>query len=170
MSTSPRLVSKPPGRRWGHQAFVLREDPGGSGDFFVLLVDSVHHDGLTLPGGSAEQDELPHLAARRHLETQTGLVLPLRTILTVDYSPATDDLPEGLDFVYPGGVVTPRQAGAVRPYQPPQGVRALHWVAQAKLHRVMADDQYRRVEDAWDAWEHGAGLPLLIRGVPVPVG
>ncbi|MFD8755043.1 NUDIX domain-containing protein [Kitasatospora sp. NPDC059577] len=161
--------SKPPGRRSGQQVFVLREDPQGSGDFFVLLVDSVHHDGLTLPGGSAEQNELPHLAARRHLETQTGLVLPLRTILTVDYSPAAD-LPEGIDFVYAGGVVTSRQAGAVRPHRPPQDVCALHWVPQAKLYRVMADDQHRRVEDAWDAWEHGASLPLLIRGVPVPVG
>ncbi|GHF82747.1 hypothetical protein GCM10018790_70590 [Kitasatospora xanthocidica] len=161
--------SKPPGRRSGQQVLVLREDPGGSGDFFVLLVDSVHQDGLTLPGGSAEQNELPHLAARRHLETQTGLVLPLRTILTVDYSPAAE-LPEGLDFVYAGGVVTSRQAGAVRPHQPPQDVRALHWAPQAKLRRVMTDHQYRRVEDAWDAWEHGAGVPLLVRGVPVPVG
>ncbi|MFJ8623509.1 NUDIX domain-containing protein [Kitasatospora sp. NPDC093550] len=161
--------SKPPGRRSGQQVFVLREDPKGSGDFFVLLVDSAHHDGLTLPGGSAEQNELPHFAARRHLETQTGLVLPLRTILTVDYSPACE-LPEALDFVYAGGVVTARQAGAVRPHQPPTGIRALHWVPQPKLRRVMADDQLRRVEDAWDAWEHGAGLPLLIRGVPVPVG
>ncbi|WP_051711125.1 NUDIX domain-containing protein [Streptomyces sp. NRRL S-350] len=161
--------SKPPGRRSGHQVLALREDPGGSGDFFVLLVDFAHQDGLTLPGGSAEQNELPHLAARRHLETQTGLVLPLRTILTVDYSPAAE-LPEALDFVYAGGVVTSRQAGAIRPHQPPEGIRALHWAPQAKLRRVMADDQYRRVEDAWDAWEHGAGLPLLIQGVPVPVG
>ncbi|MEV7774546.1 NUDIX domain-containing protein [Kitasatospora sp. NPDC086791] len=163
------LIGKPPVRRSIQQVFVLREDPGGSGELFVLLVDSVHHDGLTLPGGSAEQDELPHLAARRHLETQTGLVLPLRTILTVDYSPAAD-LPESLDFVYAGGVVTPRQAGAVRPHHPSQGIRALHWVPQPKLRRVMADDQYRRVEDAWDAWDHGAGLPLLVRGVPVPLG
>ncbi|MEU9042954.1 MULTISPECIES: NUDIX hydrolase [unclassified Kitasatospora] len=161
--------SRPPGRRSGQQVFVLREDPGGSGDFFVLLVDSVHDDGLVMPGGSAEQNELPHLAARRHLETQTGLVLPLRTILSVDYSPA-GELCEGLDFVYAGGVVTSRQAAAVRPHRPPEDVRALHWVPQHKLHRVMTDDQYRRVEDAWDAWEHGAGLPLLVRGVPVPVG
>ncbi|GAB7188882.1 NUDIX hydrolase [Kitasatospora sp. Ki12] len=49
-------------------------------------------------------------------------------------------------------------------------VRALHWAPQAKLRTVMTDHQYRRVEDAWDAWEHGAGVPLLVRGVPVPVG
>lgn len=162
-------MAKPPVRRSGQQIFALREDPGGSGEFFVLLADPVYKDGLTLPGGSAEQDELPHLAARRHLETETGLVLPLRTILTIDYVPAAK-FPEGLNFVYAGGVVTPQQADAVRHHQPPEEIRALHWMPQSKLHDAMAPDQYRRVQDAWDAWEHGAGLPLLVSGVPVPVG
>ena len=120
-------------------------------------------------GGSAEQDELPHLAARRHLETETGLVLGLRTVLTIDYVPAAE-FPEGVDFVYAGGMLTPAQAETVRRHQPPADIRGLHWVPQAKLREVMADDQYRRVDDAWDAWEHGVGLPLLIQGVPVPVG
>ncbi|MFF2144012.1 NUDIX domain-containing protein [Kitasatospora sp. NPDC058190] len=162
-------MTKPPVRRSGQQVFVLREDPDGSDEFFVLLVDPVYRDGLTLPGGSAEQDELPHLAARRHLETETGLALSLRTILTIDYVPAAR-FPEGVNFVYAGGMVTPQQVETVRRHQPPEEIRGLHWVPQSKLRDVMADDQHRRAEDAWDAWEHGAGLPLLIRGVPVPVG
>ncbi|MFJ7275695.1 NUDIX domain-containing protein [Kitasatospora sp. NPDC098663] len=162
-------MSKPPARRSGQQAFVLGEDPDGSHDLSALLVDPVYTSGLTLPGGSAEQDELPHLAARRHLETETGLVLPLRTILTADYVPAAE-FPEDLNLVYAGGMLTPRQADIVRRHKPPQAIRALHWVPRHRLRDVMADDQYRRVADAWDAWEHGAGLPLLIQGVPVPVG
>lgn len=162
-------MSKPPARRSGQQIFALREDPGGSGDLLVLLVDPVYMDGLILPGGSAEQDELPHLAARRHLETETGLVLPLRTILTIDYMPAAE-FPEGLNLVYAGGMLTPQQAQAATNHQPPDELRALHWVPRHQLRDVMAEDQCRRVEDAWDAWEHGDGLPLLVRGVPVPVG
>ncbi|MFB7911641.1 NUDIX domain-containing protein [Kitasatospora sp. NPDC056076] len=163
------LKHRPPARRSGHHVFVLTEDPDGSGEPLVLLADPVHQDGFTLPGGSAEQDELPHLAARRHLDTQTGLVLGLRTVLTIDYVPAAE-FPEGLDFVYAGGLVTPQQAQAVRRHEPPGDIRGLHWVPQSRLREVMADDQYRRVDDAWDAWDHGACLPLLIRGVPVPVG
>ncbi|MER7674342.1 NUDIX hydrolase [Kitasatospora sp. NPDC096128] len=163
------LTHRPPARRSGHHVFVLTEDPGGSGEPLVLLADPVHRDGLVLPGGSAEQDELPHLAARRHLETQTGLVLGLRTILTIDYMPAAD-FPEGVDFVYAGGLLTHRQAEAVHRHQPPPEIRGLHWVPQSKLREVTADDQYRRIDDAWDAWDHGASLPLLIQGVPVPVG
>ncbi|MER6303898.1 NUDIX hydrolase [Kitasatospora sp. NPDC001539] len=162
-------MSRPPAQRCGQQVFVLREDPDERDEFLVPLVDSAHRDGLVLPGGSAEQDELPHLAARRHLETQTGLVIALRTILTIDYVPAAK-APEGVNFVYAGGMITPRQAEAVGRHQPPDGIRTLHWVPRSRLREVMADDHDRRVEDAWDAWEHGAGLPLLVRGVPVPVG
>ncbi|MEU1286810.1 NUDIX domain-containing protein [Kitasatospora sp. NPDC005856] len=162
-------MSKPPARRSGQQIFALREGPGGSGELSVLLVDPVYMDGLILPGGSAEQDELPHLAARRHLETETGLVLPLRTILTVDYMPAAE-FPEGLNLVYAGGMLTPQQSLTASHHQPPEELRALHWIPRHQLHDVMAEDQCRRVEDAWDAWEHGDGLPLLVRGVPVPVG
>ncbi|MFD5464807.1 NUDIX domain-containing protein [Kitasatospora sp. NPDC127059] len=162
-------MSRPPARRSGQQVFVLREDPDGSGELLVLLVDPAYRDGMTLPGGSAEQDELPHLAARRHLETETGLVLPLRTILTIDYVPASR-FPEGVNFVYAGGLLSHRQAEAVHRHQPPPDIRGLHWVSQSGLCEVMADDQCRRVEDAWDAWDHGAGLPLLIQGVPIAVG
>ncbi|RKT20203.1 hypothetical protein BX285_4687 [Streptomyces sp. 1114.5] len=164
-----RLMSRPPGRRSVQQVLVLLEYPDEPDEFSALLVDSVHRNGLSLPGGSAEQDELPHLAARRHLETATGLVLSLRTILSVDYVPAAE-FPEGLNFVYAGGMITHRQAEVVRRHQPPDGIRGLHWVPQGRLRDAMTEDQYRRVEDAWDAWEHGAGLPLLVRGVPVPVG
>ncbi|MEV7024868.1 NUDIX hydrolase [Kitasatospora sp. NPDC093558] len=162
------LMRKPPARRLGQQAFVLREDPDGEGELHVLLVDPVYRDGYTLPGGSAEADELPHLAARRHLESETGLTLPLRTILTVDYVPR-DNYPEGLNLVYAGGVATPRQAKAVSAHRPPQNIRALHWIPRHLLDTVMPPDQALRVHDAWDAWEHGAGRPLLLQGIPVPV-
>ncbi|MFE2411568.1 NUDIX domain-containing protein [Kitasatospora sp. NPDC059408] len=162
------IVRKPPARRLGQQAFVLRHSPDGQDELHVLLVDPVYRDGYTLPGGSAEADEPPHLAARRHLETETGLVLPFRTILTVDYV-ARHQYPEGINFVYAGGVVTPRQAKAVNLHRPPPNIRALHWVPRYLLDTVMPPDQALRVHDAWDAWEHGAGRPLLLHGTPVPV-
>ncbi|MET8543061.1 NUDIX domain-containing protein [Kitasatospora sp. NPDC004799] len=163
-----RILTDPPARRSGHQTFALREDPDGSGSLSVLLVEPAYKDGLTLPGGSAEQDELPHHAARRHLETETGLALPLRTILTIDYVPAAR-FPEGLNLVYAGGMLTPQQAVTAARHQPPQEIRALRWVPRHQLRELMTDDQHRRVEDAWDAWEHGDGIPLLVQGIPVPV-
>ncbi|MFB7906397.1 NUDIX domain-containing protein [Kitasatospora sp. NPDC056076] len=162
------IRTTPPGRRSGQQIFVLRKDPDGSEDFQVLLVDPEYRDGLTLPGGHAEANELPHYAARRHLETETGLVLELRVVLTVDYVNAAE-VPEGLNLVWAGGVIRPGQMGAVLAHELPRGIRSLRWAARSRLHALMEPDQKRRVEDAWDAWESGAGRPMLLRGVPIPV-
>lgn len=160
------ITRKPPVRSLGQQALVLHEN--SDFELRVLLVEPVHCDGYTLPGGGSESDELPHLAARRHLESATGLVLPLRTVLTVDYV-TRPDRPEALDLVYAGGIVTLRQAKAMCLYQLPEAVRALHWVPRHQLDAVMEPARARRVHDAWDAWEHGAGRPLLLDGVPVPI-
>ncbi|MER7844204.1 NUDIX domain-containing protein [Kitasatospora sp. NPDC096077] len=161
-------MRKPPGRRSGQQAFVVRKNPDGSGDLEVLLVDPVYKDGMTLPGGSAERDELPHLAARRHLETETGLVLPLRVILAVDYVSAAE-FPEGLNLIWAGGLIGPEQVQVVLAHTPPGEIRGLHWVPRYRLGVELEPDQSRRVHDAWDAWESGAGRPMLLRGVPVPL-
>ncbi|MGW3232489.1 NUDIX domain-containing protein [Kitasatospora sp. NPDC001095] len=144
--------------------FILRETEE---ERQVLLVDPVYMDGFALPGGSAEKDELPHLAARRHTETGTGLVLPLRTILTVDYMPRLE-YPEGLTLVYAGGMLDARQIEVVRRHQPSAEIRGLHWVPRSEVMTVMQPGQALRVLDAWDAWESGHGRPLLLRGVAVP--
>ncbi|MFJ1932589.1 NUDIX domain-containing protein [Kitasatospora sp. NPDC088160] len=162
------IMKNPPGRRLGQQALVLRVDPEGSGRIEALMVDPEYMDGFTLPGGSAEQGELPHFAARRHLETETGLVLPLRSILAVDYVSAAK-FPEGIDLVYSGGLIRPEQNEIVRLHRPPKEIRRLHWVPRSKVATVMNDGQSRRVQDAWDSWEHENHLPLLVNGVSAPV-
>ncbi|MEE1829295.1 NUDIX domain-containing protein, partial [Streptomyces sp. BE20] len=69
LNNLPTILTHPPRRRLGHQALILNRDGA------ILLVATTYRSGLMLPGGSAEADELPHLAARRHTETETGLVL-----------------------------------------------------------------------------------------------
>ncbi|MCX5210073.1 hypothetical protein OG689_12340 [Kitasatospora sp. NBC_00240] len=64
MFSLPRILTDPPGRRLGHQALILNRHGA------VLLIGTTYKEGLLLPGGSAERNELPHLAARRHVETR----------------------------------------------------------------------------------------------------
>ncbi|WP_316529314.1 hypothetical protein [Kitasatospora brasiliensis] len=149
------MSTNPPARHSIHQAFALREDPDRPGELSVLLISPAHESSLTLPGGPAEQHELPHHAARRHLESSTSLVLPLRTILSIDYTP------EALTLIYAGGMLTPQQASIASLHRP------VHWVPRHKLRDVTTPDHHHRIEDAW---EHGDGLPLLIQGTPVPIG
>ncbi|MFB6894337.1 NUDIX domain-containing protein [Kitasatospora sp. NPDC056327] len=155
----PALLTTPPRRRHGHQALVLNRDGA------VLLVATTYRTGLTLPGGSAEADELPHHAARRHTETETGLVLPLHTVLATDHVPA-HHLPEGINFVHWGGHLTPAQETTVAHHRPPATITGLHWLHPAHLHHAMTPDQHRRTTHALEALARGLHLPLLLRGTP----
>ncbi|MDY0816381.1 NUDIX domain-containing protein, partial [Kitasatospora purpeofusca] len=129
------------------------------------LIGTAHTSGLTLPGGPAEADELPHHAARRHTDTQTGLVLPLRTILATDHTP-TQLLPEALHFVHWGGRLTPTQETTVARHRPPHTVTAVHWLHRAQLADAMHPDHHHRTTHALDALTRGTHLPFLLRGTP----
>ncbi|WP_406193545.1 NUDIX domain-containing protein [Kitasatospora sp. NBC_01560] len=155
----PEILTSPPRRRLGHHALVLNREGA------VLLVGTTFTDGYVLPGGSAERNELPHLAARRHTETATGLVLPLHAVLAADHTDARL-LPEAIDFVHWGGRLTSAQEAVVARYRPPDQVVGLYWVRQDRLADVMAADQHRRLTQALDALSRGAHLPFLLRGIP----
>ncbi|WP_380286302.1 NUDIX domain-containing protein [Kitasatospora purpeofusca] len=134
-------------------------------DDAILLVGTAYRSGLMLPGGSAEANELPHLAARRHTETDTGLVLPLRHILATDYIDAKH-LPEGVNFVYWGGRLTPAQESIVARHRPPHTITAVHWLHATQLPDAMPPEQHHRITHALAALARGAHLPLLLRGTP----
>ncbi|MER6360284.1 NUDIX hydrolase [Kitasatospora sp. NPDC001527] len=157
--TLPALLTHPPRRRLGQQTLILNRDGA------VLLVATTYKTGLILPGGSAEANELPHLAARRHTETETGLALPLRHILATDYVDARN-LPEGINFVYWGGRLTSSQEDIVARHQPPATITALHWLHPHQLPDAMAPDQHRRTTHALTALTRGIHLPFLLRGTP----
>ncbi|MFF2660286.1 NUDIX domain-containing protein [Kitasatospora sp. NPDC058032] len=155
----PAILTNPPRRRLGHQALILNRDGA------VLLIGTAYKSGLMLPGGSAEANELPHLAARRHTETETGLVLPLRHILATDYVDA-QLLPEGINFVYWGGRLTGAQETIVARHRPPATITAVHWLHPHQLPDAMAPDQHRRTTQALTALTNGTHLPFLLRGTP----
>ncbi|MFF7456392.1 NUDIX domain-containing protein [Kitasatospora sp. NPDC008115] len=155
----PAILTTPPRRRLGHQALILNRDGA------LLLIGTAYKSGLMLPGGSAEANELPHLAARRHTETETGLVLPLRRILATDYVDART-LPEGVNFVYWGGRLTSAQETTVARHRPPATITGVHWLHPAQLPDAMPPDQHRRTTQALEALTRGTHLPFLLRGIP----
>ncbi|MFB8167437.1 NUDIX domain-containing protein [Kitasatospora purpeofusca] len=117
------------------------------------------------PTGLSERNELPHLAVRRHIETETGLTLPLARVLAVDYV-NMQLLPEGMNFAYWSGRLVPMQEQIVGRHRPPAEIVELCWAHRAELADPMEADQHRRVEQALDALGRGAHLPMLLRGVP----
>ncbi|MFB8284511.1 NUDIX domain-containing protein [Kitasatospora purpeofusca] len=153
------LLANPPRRRSDHFALVRNAEGA------VLAVATTYQNGLVLPGGSAEANELPHFAARRHVETVTGLALPLHRVAAIDYTDA-QLFPERLTLVFDGGTATPDEEAMVELHLPPDDIKLLHWVGPRDIPILMHPDHARLVEQAINALDRQATLPLLLRGVP----
>ena len=78
----------------------------------VLIVDPVYKPLWDLPGGAVEADESPHAACRREVAEELGLDRPPGRVLALDwvsartFGPDQTMLPDGLNIVYNGGVLS----------------------------------------------------------------
>ncbi|MFE2721159.1 NUDIX domain-containing protein [Kitasatospora sp. NPDC059327] len=152
----PRSPAEPPVCRLG--CLVLLRDLSGH----VLLVDPDHLDGHLLPGGAAERDEPPQLAAARHLHAQTGLHRRPNQLLAVDFTPA-DRHAERLTLVFDGGMATDRDARRLTvPPRDRSGLHGARFADPAHLSTLMSPAQNARVQQALATL--GRALPLLAHG------
>jgi ADP-ribose pyrophosphatase YjhB (NUDIX family) len=71
----------------------------------VLLVEPSYKPNWEIPGGAVEADESPWATASRELVEELGLDRPLGRLLVVDYVLPQDSRPEGVVFVFDGGVL-----------------------------------------------------------------
>lgn len=71
----------------------------------VLLVEPSYKPNWEIPGGAVEADESPWATATRELVEELGLDRPLGRLLVVDYVRPQDSRPEGVVFVFDGGVL-----------------------------------------------------------------
>ncbi|WP_238598472.1 NUDIX domain-containing protein [Saccharothrix sp. ALI-22-I] len=82
-------------------AGVLFRDSAGR----VLLVEPSYKANWEIPGGAVEADESPWAAATRELAEELGWDRPLGRLLVVDYVRPQDSRPEGVVFVFDGGML-----------------------------------------------------------------
>jgi 8-oxo-dGTP pyrophosphatase MutT (NUDIX family) len=82
-------------------AGVLFRDIAGR----VLLVEPSYKPNWEIPGGAVDADESPWAAATRELSEELGWDHPLGRLLVVDYVRPQDSRPEGVVFVFDGGVI-----------------------------------------------------------------
>ncbi len=82
-------------------AGVLFRDRAGR----VLLVEPSYKPNWEIPGGAVEADESPWAAATRELVEELGWDRPVGRLLVVDYVRPQDSRPEGVVFVFDGGVL-----------------------------------------------------------------
>ena len=78
----------------------------------VLLVEPSYKPNWEIPGGIVEDDESPWAGAARELREELGSERPVGRLLVVDHVHAYDGRPDGMIFVFDGGVVTDADVAA----------------------------------------------------------
>jgi 8-oxo-dGTP pyrophosphatase MutT (NUDIX family) len=71
----------------------------------VLLLEPSYKPNWEIPGGAVDADESPWATATRELTEELGWERPLGRLLVVDYVRPQDSRPEGVVFVFDGGVL-----------------------------------------------------------------
>jgi 8-oxo-dGTP pyrophosphatase MutT (NUDIX family) len=71
----------------------------------VLLLEPSYKPNWEIPGGAVEAGESPWAAATRELAEELGWERPLGRLLVVDHVRPQDSRPEGVVFVFDGGVL-----------------------------------------------------------------
>ncbi|GAA1342990.1 NUDIX domain-containing protein [Saccharothrix algeriensis] len=130
----------------------------------VLLVEPTYKPEWEIPGGSVDADEPPWRTAAREVAEEIGLDRPLGRLLVIDHMPADPPLPEGLAFIFDGGLVTADEVAAIEPVDPE--IRSVGLYPPARVRALVKPALARRVEAALAAVAAG-GLVLCESGVPV---
>lgn len=87
-------------------------------DARVLLVQTSYappgiDDNWEIPGGAGEADEPPWATASREVREELGIDRPLGRLLVIDHVPQEGPMPEGLAFIFDGGVITDTEVAAL---------------------------------------------------------
>lgn len=128
-------------------ADVLLRDPAGR----VLLVDPTYKDYWDLPGGMAEANEPPKIAARREIREELGIDVVVQRLLLVDWVGPHGPWDDQLVFVFDGGTLNAETATNLAVADPEiAGSRFVTIEDSAPLMRPDMHDRLQRARQALD--------------------
>jgi DNA-binding transcriptional MerR regulator/ADP-ribose pyrophosphatase YjhB (NUDIX family) len=125
----------------------------------TLLVKPTYKDHWQLPGGIAEADEAPLVAATRQVHQELGLPLSLGRLLVVDWVAPRDGIAiEGLLFVYDAATQCDNQTEAIS--LPANELEDWVWCDDQQLSDRLPPHMLRRITAARHARTDGTTLYL----------
>ena len=80
----------------------------------ILLVDPSYKPGWDMPGGMAEANEPPHLAAQREIAEELGVRLAVGDLLVVNWVPPGGPWDDLVAFVFDGGELPDERIADIR--------------------------------------------------------
>jgi len=119
----------------------------------VLLVQTSYKEEWDIPDGAVEAGEPPWVTAGREVREELGIDRPLGQLLVIDYVPDDGVMPEGLAFVWDGGILTERDRGLVVLTDPE--ILSLEFRAVTDVTGRVKPRLARRLRAALDAAERG---------------
>jgi 8-oxo-dGTP pyrophosphatase MutT (NUDIX family) len=137
---------------------VIRDDAGA-----VLLVNPTYKSHWDLPGGMAEANEPPRVAAARELREELDLVVPLGRLLLAEWVGPGGPWDDQLVFVFDGGLLDAESAG--RPKLNDPELSAYKFVRADETGRLLRADVNDRLDRARRALMDGTtGYDEIERG------
>jgi 8-oxo-dGTP pyrophosphatase MutT (NUDIX family) len=127
-------------------AGVLLRDADGK----VVLIEPSYKNTWEIPGGVVEMGESPWSAAERELEEELGLIRRDMQALVIDHVPsASDGTPEGLAWVFDGGLLSEAECAGLRGTDPE--VRSVCLLEIDEVPNYAKESLSRRMRAALDA-------------------
>lgn len=131
----------------------------------VLLVETTYKPEWEIPGGAVEADEAPWTTATRELWEELGIERPLGALLVIDHIPTQGVMPEGLAFVFDGGLITDAEVSAIESTDPE--IRSVGLYSLDDARNLVRGNLHDRISTALRAAQRGllvfcdAGRPTI---------
>jgi 8-oxo-dGTP pyrophosphatase MutT (NUDIX family) len=138
-------------------AGVLYRDERGR----VLLVETSYKTEWDIPGGAVEADEPPWVTAVREVQEELGLARPLGRLLAIDFVPTEGVMPEGLAFVWDGGVLSDAEFDGLTLTDPE--IRSVRFCTPEEVAELVRPRMAARIAAALDGLRDGS-VALCERG------
>jgi 8-oxo-dGTP pyrophosphatase MutT (NUDIX family) len=130
----------------------------------VLLVETSYKAEWDIPGGAVEADEAPWRTARREVREELGLDKPLGRLLAIDYIPTDSPMPEGMAFLWDGGILTDEEVDGISLTDPE--ILSIKFCTTEDIARLVKPTLAGRITAALLSVERGT-LTLCEAGQPV---
>jgi 8-oxo-dGTP pyrophosphatase MutT (NUDIX family) len=128
---------------------LLRDDSSR-----VLLVETTYKPEWEIPGGAVEAEEAPWVTAARELHEELGITRPLGTLLVIDHIRTQGVMPEGLAFVFDGGLITEAEVRGIQSTDPEIQSVGLYTLGEAET--LVKPTLHARISTALRAADNGA--------------
>jgi 8-oxo-dGTP pyrophosphatase MutT (NUDIX family) len=87
-----------------------------NGEHEILIVKPTYRNDndWLIVGGTVDENESPLSGCKREVREELGIDLPVQRLLCVEYQPPQDTRPEGLHFIFYGGVLSEPQIQVIK--------------------------------------------------------